>query len=66
MAKLDYGKLIMFCKLADFFNQNVILHGRGQFYSARGAFNECKRKGDKEGADAIFNRVVNRKGKKVH
>ena len=44
----------------------VYLHGRGEFSGARGAYNYCKRTGDKVGELAIYNCVVNRKGKKVY
>lgn len=44
----------------------IYLHGRGQFSSARGAYNHCKRTGNLAGELAIYNCVVNYKGKKVY
>ncbi|MRY66337.1 hypothetical protein EAJ14_03875 [Parabacteroides distasonis] len=44
----------------------IYLHGRGQFSSARGAYNYCKRIGDVAGELAIYNCVVNYKGRKVY
>ena len=64
--KNQYSLLISACKGADSQGKFVYLHGRGEFSGARGAYNYCKRTGDKVGELAIYNCVVNRKGKKVY
>ena len=62
--KSRYSLFISACKGADSQGKFVYLHGRGEFSGARGAYNYCKRTGDKVGELAIYNCVVNRKGKK--
>lgn len=61
-----YALFIAACKGAAIVGGLVFLHGRGQFSSARGAYNYCKRTGDVAGEHAIYNCVVNYKGQKVY
>lgn len=61
-----YSLFIAACKGAALLGKLIYLHGRGEFYSARGAYNHCKRTGDKAGELAIYNCVVNRNGQKVY
>lgn len=63
--KSRYSLFISACKGADSQGKFVYLHGRGEFSGARGAYNYCKRTGDKVGELAIYNCVVNRKGKSL-
>lgn len=64
--KKKYDLFISACKGAYSQGKLVYLHGRGEFSGARGAYNYCKRIGDKLGELAIYNCVVNCKGKKVY
>ena len=57
-----YYLFIAACKGAALLGEFIYLHGRGEFSGARGAYNYCKRTGDKAGELAIYNCVVNRKG----
>ena len=61
-----YSLFIAACKGAAMVGGLIYLYGRGEFSSARGAYNYCKRSGDTDGELAIYNCVVNYKGQKVY
>ena len=44
-----YHLFIAACKGAALLGEFIYLHGRGEFSGARGAYNYCKRTGDKAG-----------------
>ena len=48
-----YYLFIAACKGAALLGEFIYLHGRGEFSGARGAYNYCKRTGDKAGELAI-------------
>ena len=50
-----YYLFIAACKGAALLGEFIYLHGRGEFSGARGAYNYCKRTGDKAGELAIYN-----------